>query len=129
MYLYTSPVLCVPWPLSPSHQVKTTCSVLPLAGQTQEQREKELRPLITAKQYSDMEEDRTLLDSYLVPCFHCWKPPWLEVIVKQPVELEKLKGLVFWRHGRAPRILFWAGCLLAHYPNRITKTTLSKPHL
>lgn len=105
---------------------KTTCLVWPLAGQTQEQRKKEPRPLITAKQYSDMEEDRTLLYSYLVPCFHCWKPPWLEVIVEQPVELEKLKGLV-WGHGRAPRILFWAGCPLAHYPNRVTKTSFVGP--
>lgn len=76
----------------------------------------ELSPLTIAKQYS---KAKTLLCSYLVLISHySEKPPWLEVAVKWPVELEKLKELSFWKQGRAPRILFWAGCLLTHHIQR-----------
>ena len=62
-----------------------------------EQRNEELRPLTIGKQYSDMEA-KTSLCGYLVSISHCLKkPPWLEVIVKWPVELEKLKEPFFWR--------------------------------
>lgn len=47
-----------------------------------EQRREELRPLATAKQYSDMEA-KTLLCSDLVPISHCSEEAsWLEVAVK-----------------------------------------------